>query len=569
MVRHYVGARYVPKFADPVAWTSGTSYEAMTIVTYNNSSYTSKIPVPATVGNPADNPDYWALTGNYNAQVEQYRQETETVSNNLTTEITNRNNADTTLQGQITTLQSNFNSEVATRASADSNLQSQINQIIAPSGEAPSAAEVQNARIGADGVTYDTLGTAIRTQVNNLHNDIKNIKKVNIFDKTDITRGGYFRGTIGADINSVINKDGAFYANQIWDVKEGDIIRNSNPYMGLTIYDTTGKLIAKFNDENLSHVVPSGGVKLRYSSTVTSANYLDNAIITINFEMPETYVPYGLDSFPTYEDSLIVKNFNDIENKNKKTYVILRFDATGNEDFIEDRRYAMVREEYGYNCTIPIGYASSGLATTSEQFQKLMKYGVDFGIYSNNNPPSLDILSSNSQEAISICDTYVKNATEAAKAIGAYCPVTWLCRQSNSGYALELALKKYGYMLASGIYYGDTNTGLIEDSNKFTLQTTGLYPNTISTAISKLDTAVEKGYDIAILTHKFYDTAEEAQENYGCTEDVYRQFLSAVKSYVDAGKVEVLTYSEYISKRKDNAVLRSKENQRIANWIFN
>ena len=75
MVRQYVGARYVPKFADPVAWTSGTSYEAMTIVTYNNSSYTSKMPVPATVGNPADNPDYWALTGNYNAQVEQYRQE--------------------------------------------------------------------------------------------------------------------------------------------------------------------------------------------------------------------------------------------------------------------------------------------------------------------------------------------------------------------------------------------------------------------------------------------------------------------------------------------------------------
>lgn len=74
MVKQYVGARYVPKFADPVAWASGTSYEAMTIVTYNNSSYTSKIPVPPTVGNPANNPDYWALTGNYNAQVEEYRQ---------------------------------------------------------------------------------------------------------------------------------------------------------------------------------------------------------------------------------------------------------------------------------------------------------------------------------------------------------------------------------------------------------------------------------------------------------------------------------------------------------------
>ena len=83
-IRNYVGARYVPKFADPVEWQANTSYEAMVIVTYNNSSYTSKIPVPPTVGNPAENPMYWALTGNYNAQVEAYREETAAVQEELT-----------------------------------------------------------------------------------------------------------------------------------------------------------------------------------------------------------------------------------------------------------------------------------------------------------------------------------------------------------------------------------------------------------------------------------------------------------------------------------------------------
>ena len=78
-IRNYVGARYVPKFADPIGWQANTSYEAMVIVTYNNSSYTSKIPVPPTVGNPAENSKYWALTGNYNAQIEEYRQETANV----------------------------------------------------------------------------------------------------------------------------------------------------------------------------------------------------------------------------------------------------------------------------------------------------------------------------------------------------------------------------------------------------------------------------------------------------------------------------------------------------------
>lgn len=77
MVRQYVGARYVPKIADPVEWQDNTAYEALVIVTYNNSSYTSRKPVPVTVGIPPENTEYWALTGNYNAQIEEYRQLTE------------------------------------------------------------------------------------------------------------------------------------------------------------------------------------------------------------------------------------------------------------------------------------------------------------------------------------------------------------------------------------------------------------------------------------------------------------------------------------------------------------
>ena len=101
MVKHYVGARYVPKFASPVEWAANTSYEALTIVTFNNASYTSKVQVPPTVGNPADNPQYWALTGNYNAQIEEYRQITAQVQSGLNQEITDRTNADTALQTAI------------------------------------------------------------------------------------------------------------------------------------------------------------------------------------------------------------------------------------------------------------------------------------------------------------------------------------------------------------------------------------------------------------------------------------------------------------------------------------
>lgn len=69
----YTGMRYVPVFADPPEWSSANSYEPLEIVIHKGNSYTSKTFVP--VGIDISDPQYWALTGNYNAQVEQYRQD--------------------------------------------------------------------------------------------------------------------------------------------------------------------------------------------------------------------------------------------------------------------------------------------------------------------------------------------------------------------------------------------------------------------------------------------------------------------------------------------------------------
>lgn len=73
--RQYIGARYVPIFANPTEWNPNQAYEPLTIVTYLQSSYTSR--KQTTPGIAPTNSEYWALTGNYNAQVEQYRQQVE------------------------------------------------------------------------------------------------------------------------------------------------------------------------------------------------------------------------------------------------------------------------------------------------------------------------------------------------------------------------------------------------------------------------------------------------------------------------------------------------------------
>lgn len=86
--RQYVGARYVPKVMGE--WNKALQYEALSIVTYAGNSFTSKVPVPANID--ISNKTYWVNTGNYNAQVEAYRQQTAQVENHLNSEIVDRKN---------------------------------------------------------------------------------------------------------------------------------------------------------------------------------------------------------------------------------------------------------------------------------------------------------------------------------------------------------------------------------------------------------------------------------------------------------------------------------------------
>lgn len=76
--RQYIGARYVPIFGrgegTSVDWDGGEdAYEPLSIVYWRGDTYTSRRYVPA--GIDIENDEYWVVTGRYNAQVEQYRQE--------------------------------------------------------------------------------------------------------------------------------------------------------------------------------------------------------------------------------------------------------------------------------------------------------------------------------------------------------------------------------------------------------------------------------------------------------------------------------------------------------------
>ena len=123
-VREYIGARYIPLFSDPIEWDITRSYEPLTVVKNQGSSYVSKRYVPE--GIQITNENYWILWADFNAQLEQYRQEVQQFdgriianANAISSETTARENADGALQEDI-------DLEVENRIEADNRLDDKI-----------------------------------------------------------------------------------------------------------------------------------------------------------------------------------------------------------------------------------------------------------------------------------------------------------------------------------------------------------------------------------------------------------------------------------------------------------
>lgn len=116
--RQYVGARYVPKIMGE--WNKALQYEALSVVTYMGNSFTSKVPVPANV--EINNTNYWVNTGNYNAQVEEYRKETleaKQLANNTSTDLQ-------TFKKNQTSTNNEINNKIESTTSALNNLKNVV-----------------------------------------------------------------------------------------------------------------------------------------------------------------------------------------------------------------------------------------------------------------------------------------------------------------------------------------------------------------------------------------------------------------------------------------------------------
>lgn len=142
--------------------------------------------------------------------------------------------------------------------------EARIDNIIA--GPAPSAEEIVDARLGADGVTYPSLGDAIRDQFTDLKSELSNITGG---ERIAVTTG-YYINTSGStvDIDNPTQSSGFSYA--IEDCTEGDAFTingtgGSGPRLWCFI-DSSGNALTKSNAsetlQNGTIIAPANASKL-------------------------------------------------------------------------------------------------------------------------------------------------------------------------------------------------------------------------------------------------------------------------------------------------------------------
>lgn len=277
----YIGARYVPLFADPYEWDDAREYEPLTVVYSNGNSYTSKQYVPT--GTPLTDENYWVITGNYNAQVEQYRKETKAVSDKYDTIAKNANDALSLAQTNEQDIASN-DAELA--GTAESGLKKLITD------------ETERAK-GAEGTISQNLDT-ISGNVNTLTQTV-NEQSEAISNNTTANHNHDLQlaGTLDSGLKALINSKFPIAADSIEDgVITAPKLATSainSILQGFTVrrFDSTDN-----NADNTGMICPEGG-------TLTGFYIVELGILVLNnFVGTETQNGGNVFSLPSYVPSV-------------------------------------------------------------------------------------------------------------------------------------------------------------------------------------------------------------------------------------------------------------------------
>ena len=301
-VTQYVGARYVPLFAEPLEWSSEREYEPLTIVLYQGASYTSRQYVPADTA--ITNEKFWAVTGNYNAQVEQYRRETKSVSDKYDTVVKNSNDALSLAQGNSEKLDGTTDSALKTlitdeitrakneEASIGTKLTDEVERAKGAESSIKQTADANSASIQTLTETVDTLSGTVNEQGPLIS------KNTEAATKHESQLAGTLDSGLGNQINAINSK----FPIASSDIADGTVTapKMSKSAINSILQGFTVHMFDNKNDkaDNTGMVCPDGGT--------LSGFYIEELTILVitGFAGTDKQGASNVFSLPTYVPSV-------------------------------------------------------------------------------------------------------------------------------------------------------------------------------------------------------------------------------------------------------------------------
>lgn len=211
----YIGARYVPIFADPVEWDDEREYEPLTIVVHNGNCYTSKCYVPKGAQlppYPEGQTKYWVKTSDYNYQFADLKQTVTELSrlveqfqkdNEHFTELINGWNKKViqwekdivafgtrldTVESSVADLTASLNAEIDRAKAAEQANSAAIAQETADRKQAISELDAAyKAADAAEAQAREETDTALSTRITSNKTDINAIKAEQVIQNTNIS----------------------------------------------------------------------------------------------------------------------------------------------------------------------------------------------------------------------------------------------------------------------------------------------------------------------------------------------------------------------------------------------
>jgi hypothetical protein len=161
-----------------------------------------------------------------------------------------------------------------------------------------------------------------------------------------------------------------------------------------------------------------------------------------------------------------------------------------------------------------------------------MSKNWDFSIYSGLGTRAGET----EQNWIDFLQAYL-NALES---VGVFNPICYFSPNNQSDSLRMSAEKKVGYRMNRSMIANDCN--LIDYFDHDSFETTALGITTDATPVTTaIDNAIANGQSLCIFTHQILPTGDTLS----ATQSVYTTMLDYLKSKVDAGAVDVITYREF------------------------